>query len=114
MSRQGYADPLLRIADGELRIGRYYAPVAAPKRVPLGRIRQATERRMGVLSGRWRIRGSGELRHWFNLDPGRTRKTRAFVLDLGGWTRPVVTPDDPDGFARALEAAGVPLGRAGS
>ena len=62
------------------------------------------------LDGTGRIWGSGDFVHWFNLDGHRPGKERAFVLDLGGTVKPVVTPDDPDAFRAALVAAGVPVG----
>jgi hypothetical protein len=51
--------------------------------------------------------GLGGLIHWFNLDPGRRHKQRAFVVDLGRRAKPVITPDDPDAFRAALVAAGI-------
>ena len=109
-----YEDPLIRLAGGFLVIRRYYFPLATARKIQLSRVRVAREHRLGNPTGRLRFWGSSDLRRWFNLDPGRSRKTRAFVLDLGGWVRPVVTPDEPEFFARALEAAGVRLERGSS
>jgi len=100
-----YGDPLLTLEDGVLTIGGYYG--AAPRRIRLDHVHGVTERSMGRLGGRLRIWGSGDLRHWWNLDTGRPRKTRAFEIDMGGWIVPTVTPDDPDGFAAALTRAGI-------
>jgi hypothetical protein len=103
-----YADPLLRLADDELVIRRYYFPLG-DRRIRLAELREVREYRLGTISGRLRIWGSGDLRHWFNLDSRRPRKKRAFALDLGRLVTPVVTPDDPERFAQALVAAGVRL-----
>jgi hypothetical protein len=52
---------------------------------------------------RWRIWGSGDFVHWWNLDPGRPHKTVALVLDVGRRVRPTVTPDDPEAVERILK-----------
>jgi len=52
--------------------------------------------------GRWRIWGSGDFVHWWNLDPGRPHKDVALVLDVGRRIRPTITPDDPEAVARIL------------
>jgi hypothetical protein len=102
----GYQDPVISIRDGELVIRRYYFPTGS-KRVRLAAITRVEEYAMTKATGRWRIWGSGDLVHWFNLDPGRRHKRQAFVVDLGRRARPVVTPDDPDAFRAALAAAGI-------
>lgn len=51
---------------------------------------------------RWRIWGSGDFVHWCNLDPSRTRKEVALVLDLGRRVRPTITPDEPEVVERIL------------
>jgi hypothetical protein len=51
---------------------------------------------------RWRIWGSGDLRHWWNLDPRRPSKTVALVLDVGRFVRPTITPNDPATVERLL------------
>jgi hypothetical protein len=80
------------------------------KRVSLDQIVRVTEFAMTGWTGKGRIWGSGDLVHWFNLDGGRPRKARAFIVDLGRTAKPVVTPDDPEAFRAALVAAGVPVG----
>ena len=94
-------------ADG-VTVRFYYFPVG-DKRIPYASIKAARELDMGtgIGGGRWRIWGSGDLRHWFHLDETRPKKRRALVLDLGGWVRPVLTPDDVDAFEKALKSNGV-------
>jgi hypothetical protein len=106
VSAGAYRDPLLSIEDGTLTIRRYGFPLT-DRRIRLGEVRAATDRPIGRWSGQWRLWGSGDLTHWWNLDVGRRRKSRAFELDTGSRVRPMVTPDDPDAFADALRAAGV-------
>jgi hypothetical protein len=104
----GYRDPLISIQDGTLVIRRYHFPTGT-KRIRLAEITRVEEYAMGKATGRWRTWGSGDLVHWFNLDPGRRHKRQAFIIDLGRRAKPVVTPDDPDAFRAALAATGIPI-----
>jgi hypothetical protein len=104
----GYQDPLISVQDGTLMIRRYYFPTGT-KRIPLPMITGVEEYAMTKATGRWRTWGSGDLVHWFNLDPGRRHKRQAFVVDLGRRAKPVVTPDDPDAFRAVTVAAGIPV-----
>jgi hypothetical protein len=81
---------------------RGYYPWGA-KHVRYERIRHVTERPLSLTRGRWRLWGSGDLRHWYNRDATRPAKRVAFDLTVGHWFVPVVTPDDPDAV-RALLA----------
>jgi hypothetical protein len=60
------------------------------------------------LSGlrKWRIWG-GDVRHWFNFDARRPEKPLALVLDVGGYVRPCITPDNLQLVVEALRAHGV-------
>lgn len=51
---------------------------------------------------RWRIWGSGDFVHWWNLDRHRPSKRSALVLDVGRRIRPTITPDDPQTVSRIL------------
>jgi hypothetical protein len=99
-----YRDRWIECTDTALVIHAYYFPWGS-KTIPYDRIRKVDEIKMGPLTGQWRIWGSGDLKHWFNWDPGRTRKTRALVLDLGKTVQPVITPDDVDQVAAILRSS---------
>lgn len=93
-----------RIACGEdgLVIRRYYP--WGSKRIPYVSLKGVD---VLPLTGankvrRWRIWGSGDFVHWWNLDPTRTHKTIALVLDVGNRVRPTITPDDPEAVERIL------------
>ncbi len=101
-----YQDPLISIRDGTLAIRRYYFPTGT-NRIRLAEITGVEQYSMTKTTGQWRIWGSGDLVHWFNLDPGRRRKHQAFIIDLGRRAKPVVTPDDPNSFRAALAAGGI-------
>jgi hypothetical protein len=62
---------------------------------------------IGALHGknkvrRWRIWGSGDFVHWWNLDRKRPHKSEALVIDVGSRVRPTITPDDPESILRIL------------
>jgi hypothetical protein len=96
-----YRDRHVTLDEDGVTIHRYYFP-AGDKRITYDRIRRVDEKELGLLSGRWRIWGTGDLRHWYHLDTNRPFKHRALVLDLGERLVPVLTPDDPDAVLRLL------------
>lgn len=61
----------------------------------------------GVSFSKWRIWGSTDLRHWFNLDWHWPNKKVGLVLDLGKHMKPVITPDDPQRVVAVLRQHGV-------
>lgn len=105
-----YDDGGLLLDDEGLTIRRYYFPWAGPKRIAYTRIRQATVRPMGWLTGKGRGWGTAHPGYWFPLDLHRARKRVLVVLDLGRKVKPCVTPDDPDRFIRLLDTR-VPVRR---
>jgi hypothetical protein len=100
-----YDDGRIACTDSELVIRMYY-PWGA-KRITYERIRSATRRQMGALTGKARIWGSGDFKHWFNLDAKRPRKDFALVIDLGKAVEPVITPDDVDKVIAVLRGHAV-------
>ena len=101
-----YDDGLVACTDSELLIRRYGA-LLGTKRIPYERIRGVAPMQLSGLRGRWRIWGSGDLRHWWNLDTKRPQKQVALVLDVGTRTLPTITPDDPGQVAAVLRRHGV-------
>jgi len=101
-----YEDRRITIEDGTLSIGAYYFPWGT-KRIPLAAVRSVTRIAMRGFGGKGRVWGTANPGYWANLDPRRPTKDIAFVVDAGRRVKPFVTPDDPDAFAAALQAAGV-------
>ena len=87
-----YDDGKIACDDTGLVIKRYY-PWGA-KRVPYTAIRSITL--LPIKIRRWRLWGSGDFRHWWNLDLNRPHKTLALDLDTGHWIHPTITPDNAD------------------
>ncbi|MFG3206441.1 hypothetical protein [Streptomyces sp. NPDC048192] len=106
MATADYDDGTIRCDDHGITIRRYY-PWGA-KTIPYASI---TGIETLALTGanqvrRWRIWGSGDFVHWWNLDPHRPKKDTAFVLDVGRRVRPTITPDDAAAVARILTEHG--------
>lgn len=87
-----YDDGGIVCDDTSLLIKRYYP--WGSKRIPYSSINEV--RRLPIRVRKWRIWGSGDLRHWWNLDLKRPKKNVALELDTGRWLLPTITPDDAD------------------
>jgi hypothetical protein len=96
-----YKDRWIELTDHDVIVRGYYFPWGA-KRISYSSITSLDRFTMTALRGQWRIWGSGDLRHWANLDPGRPKKSVGFFLDLGRHVIPFLTPDDPEAFEQAL------------
>jgi hypothetical protein len=95
-----YDDGNVACDDTSLIIRRYYFPWGT-KTVPYTTIRSIG--RLSPLGVRkWRLWGSGDFVHWWNIDAGRQRKNVALVINTGRHIRPTITPDDPDTVERIL------------
>ena len=100
-----YDDGGVACTDDALVIRRYYFPFG-DKRIPYTKITEVERGPMAGLSG-WRLWGSGDFTHWYNLDSSRPRKTVQFIIHTGSGIIPVITPNDPDRVQSELTAHGV-------
>jgi hypothetical protein len=97
-----YDDGTIVCGPDRLEIRSYYFPVGT-KSVPYAQIKGLQRIEItGIMSGKWRIWGTGNPRYWANLDTRRPSKTAGFVVDLGCRVSPIVTPDEPDVFESVL------------
>lgn len=102
-----YDDGGVACTDAALVIRRYYFP-AGTRRILYADIADVRRIPLSFMSGRYRIWGSGDLTHWFNLDAGRPNKRVAFIIQVAGrHIKPVITPQDADAVAMELAAHGV-------
>ncbi len=97
-----YDDGRIRCDDQELIISNYY--LWGAKRIRYTSIRGVQTLPLTGLNAvrRWRIWGSGDFVHWWNLDPSRPDKSIALVIDVGRHVYPTITPDDPAAVANIL------------
>ena len=101
-----YDDGLLMLDEDGLTIRHYYFPLGTSKRLPYSAIRGIEVRRLGLLTGRGRIWGTGSLSHWFPLDCRRPQKSVVVVIHTDGSVKPCVTPVDPQRFVGVLRDRG--------
>jgi hypothetical protein len=95
-----YDDSRIACDDDGVVIRWYY--LWGHKRIPYRMIRSATTYPLGAVRGKWRLWGSGDFTHWYNLDGNRPRKATGIQIDVGGRVRPCITPDDPQAVARII------------
>lgn len=98
-----YRDRWIRCTDDGITVRGYYVPWGS-KRIRYDAIRAMRRVEIGALTGRGRIWGTANPRYWAHLDPRRPKKRTALILDVGGFVRPVLTPDDPDAVEAAIRA----------
>ncbi len=88
-----YDDGNIACNETMLIIRRYY-PWFGAKKIPYESIQSVRSFTVTSRSGKWRIFGSGDLRHWWNFDSSRPGKTTGLEIDLGRRVMPTITPDD--------------------
>lgn len=96
-----YHDRWIECTDSEIRVRGYYIPWGT-KRIPYGKIRSWRKVRLTATRGKGRIWGTANPRYWASLDPARSRKSAALILDVGAAVKPFITPDDPDTVAAII------------
>ncbi|MHB8681774.1 MAG: PH domain-containing protein [Acidimicrobiales bacterium] len=97
-----YDDGRIACDDEGVSIRWYY--LWGRRRIPYARIRSIATYPLSAVRGKWRIWGSGDFVHWYNLDADRPRKTTGIEIDLGRRVKPCITPDDPDAVAGLISA----------
>jgi hypothetical protein len=107
-----YHDRRITTDDGGIAIHGYYFPWGT-KRISYPTVRSVTRMSIGALTGRGRIWGTANPRYWANLDVGRPRKSVGYILDIGRFVRPFITPDDPVAFEASLAEHHVSVGDGG-
>ncbi|MBO0728481.1 MAG: hypothetical protein J2P57_04430 [Acidimicrobiaceae bacterium] len=98
-----YDDGGVALDRSGVTIRRYYP--WGPKAVPYASIKSVSELPLSGINKvrRFRLWGSGDFVHWWNLDSRRPTKDVALVLDVGRHVRPTITPDDPATVKRLIE-----------
>ena len=99
-----YDDGGIACEGQQLTIRWYY--LWGAKRIPYASIKGVTELPLTGLNAvrRWRIWGSGDFIHWWNLDTKRPNKRLALVIDVGRHIRPTITPNNPETVEAILKA----------
>jgi hypothetical protein len=77
-----YSDNLIDITDEEIVFKHYYFPFGKSKTVALADIERITVERAALLSGKWRLWGTGDFTTWFPMDFKRPTRDRIFFAAL--------------------------------
>ncbi|BBX75526.1 hypothetical protein H7H78_14360 [Mycobacterium shinjukuense] len=101
---QFYDDGVVQLDRAALTLRRYHFPSGTAKVIPLANIRGYRVESLGLLTHRFRIWGSSDLRRWLPLDVYRPLKSTLITLDVPGarW-QPAFTPARPDEFTALLD-----------
>jgi hypothetical protein len=99
-----YDDGEIACDDASLLIRRYYP--WGSKRIPYSSIKSIN--RLPIRIRKWRLWGSGDFRHWWNLDPNRPKKNLALEIDTGHWIHPTITPNDVEAVEHVLRTQVAP------
>ena len=95
-----YDDGRIACDDEGITIRWYY--LWGAKRIPFQAIRSARTFPLKPIRGKWRVWGSGDFVHWYNLDGSRPDKETGIEIDAGGRVRPCLTPDDVETVTRII------------
>ncbi len=99
-----YDDGLVQLDRAAITLRRYHFPSGTSKVIPLHTIRGYKAERLGLLTQRFRIWGSTDLRRWLPLDVQRPLRSTLITLDVSGtWPSPAFTPARADEFTALLD-----------
>jgi hypothetical protein len=96
-----YRDRWIECRPDAISLRGYYFPWGT-KCIPYASIRSWRRVDIGTFTGKGRFWGTANPHYWANFDPRRPKKRVGFILDLGHFVHPFITPDDPDAFEAAV------------
>ncbi|WP_055405397.1 MULTISPECIES: hypothetical protein [unclassified Mycobacterium] len=101
---QSYDDGLVQLDRAAITLRRYHFPSGTSKVIALSAIRGYKAEGLGLLTHRFRIWGSSDLRRWLPLDVSRPLRSTLITLDVPGISpSPAFTPARPDEFTALLD-----------
>ena len=99
-----YDDGLVQLDRAAITLRRYHFPSGTSKVIALDRISGYKAEGLGLLTQRFSIWGSSDLRRWLPLDIQRPFRSTLVTLDVPGtWPSPACTPARPDEFTALLD-----------
>ncbi len=107
MPRIIYSDKLIELTDKNLLFRHYYFPLG-DKTIELKNIKRIEILKPTLMSGKWRIHGTGDFTTWFPWDAGRPNRDMIFRLTLHkGWLRIGFTVENSARVKAILEEMGL-------
>ncbi len=99
-----YEDKLVEIRGDSLTLKNYYFPSMSPKRIPFDEIERIEIKQASILTGKWRIQGTGDFRTWFPFDSSRPKRDKIFFIHYKNkWMRSAFTVEDSQKTAEILK-----------
>lgn len=97
-----YDDGVVQLDQMAITLRRYHFPSGTAKVIGLDQIRGYKAEPLGLLTVRFNLWGSPDLRRWLPLDLYRPLKSTLITLDIPG-SQPAFTPARPDEFLACLD-----------
>ena len=102
-----YQDKLVELTAEKITFHHYYFPFC-DRSVPFKQIEDIQVTPASILTGRWRLWGTGDFRTWFPLDMKRPKRDRIFIVSLrGSKLRIGFTVEDSAKVEAILKASGL-------
>ncbi len=96
MSEVLYSDNLIKITRNSIFFRHYYFPFGS-KSIEISKIDHIEVLKLTLLSGKWRIHGTGDFRTWFPRDAKKPKRDQIFIIHLRKkWRRIGFTAEDSD------------------
>ena len=75
-----YQDGLIEIRKDVLILKNYYYPSKSSKSIKINDIEKTEMKKPTIISGKWRIQGTGDFRTWYPLDISRPKRDKIFII----------------------------------
>ena len=100
-----YQDSLVEIKKDSIILKNYYFPTMSSKNILFTNIEKIEVKEPTVLSGKWRIQGTGDFRTWYPLDSSRPKRDKIFlIIYKNKWMRTGFTVEDSEKVEEILRS----------
>jgi hypothetical protein len=90
-----YQDSLVEIKEGSMILKNYYFPLMSSKNILFKDIGRIEIKEPTLMSGKWRIQGTGDFKTWYALDSSRPKRDKIFlIIYKNKWMRSGFTVED--------------------
>ena len=99
-----YDDGLVQLDREAITLQRYHFPSGTSKIIPLPALGGYRSEPLGLVTHRFRLWGTSDLRRWLPLDIRRPLRATLVTLEVSGaWPSPAFTPARPAEFLALLD-----------
>ncbi len=105
-----YEDKLVEIREDSLILKNYYFPSMSPKQIFFRDIERIDIKAASLLTGKWRVQGTGDFRTWFPFDSSRSKRDKIFFIYYKNtWMRSAFTVENSQKAENILKEKGLIL-----